>query len=840
VAGSPHRPPYQHDPHAVLTRCIACDAVHSSVRSIAVTVTAAAAGTAARAAGANRVIEHRQPFGGGRSHEGGAARLRPRALFVIPVLGIAVLVALWIAIFARLAVEKDAALHEAGASAAILSTSLSQHTVKAIHQVDQITRFIKYEYEKAPDSFDLATTVDNAVVQGDSLMQVSLLDANGRLVASTADPEPQPVDLSSRDYFRVHERANTDRLYVGQPEKGRLPGHAMLEFTRRLNRPVGSFAGVVAVSEDPGYFTNDFYNNAAIGRDGVIAVVADNGTVLARRTGGGASSLAGNANAAGAAGGTWPVSAQASGIYADPIDHVTRIMSYRHVDGYPLGVLVGLSMDEELADYQHTRDVYLLMATFVSLAILSFFAVATGLISRTPGREAAQLVQYDPLTSLPNRYSTLQRLRHEVAQPGSVGRLAILLIDLDNFKTVNDTLGHNAGDVVLQMGAARLADAIGHAGALSRIGGDEFAVIAKGDDIEARAVALAESVSTAFTHPFDVRGSTFVLHASTGIALHTVEHESEIDLLKKADLAMYAAKEAGRNGFRFYSPKLGHRADHQMKWEQQLRVALGEGQIFLAYQPKIDLRRRCITGFEALARWNHPQYGLVAASEFIPVAESTGLIVPIGDFVIHTACAQLAQWQREGLDTLTLAVNISAVQFWRGDLVETVAHAIESAGVDARRLELEITETAMMEYPDLVSEKLHALRRLGVRVALDDFGTGYSSLSHLSRFKVDTLKVDRSFVQAIPADRSVCVMVSAIVNLARSLGLTVVIEGTETDEQVTWLSALGPIEAQGFLFSRPVPVADVPALIRRYGICGVDMAASRRELQPERADDAPA
>jgi EAL domain-containing protein (putative c-di-GMP-specific phosphodiesterase class I) len=208
--------------------------------------------------------------------------------------------------------------------------------------------------------------------------------------------------------------------------------------------------------------------------------------------------------------------------------------------------------------------------------------------------------------------------------------------------------------------------------------------------------------------------------------------------------------------------------------------------------------------------------------------------------VIRTACAQLGAWQRDGLDTLTLAVNISAVQFWRGDLYETVAHAIESTGIDAHRLELEITETAMMEYPDLVSEKIHALKRLGVRVALDDFGTGYSSLSYLSRFKIDTLKVDRSFVQAIPADHSVCVMVSAIVNLARSLGLTVVVEGTETEEQVAWLSALGPIEAQGFLFSRAVPVTDVPALIERYGICGIDAIASRRELQPERADDASA
>jgi EAL domain-containing protein (putative c-di-GMP-specific phosphodiesterase class I) len=257
-----------------------------------------------------------------------------------------------------------------------------------------------------------------------------------------------------------------------------------------------------------------------------------------------------------------------------------------------------------------------------------------------------------------------------------------------------------------------------------------------------------------------------------------------------------------------------------MQWEQQLRVALSENQLFLVYQPKIDLARRCITGFEALVRWNHPQQGVIAASEFIPVAESTGLIVPIGDFVINTACKQLAAWQRDGYESLSLAVNISAVQFWRGDLYETVSRAIEETGIPAHRLELEITETAMMEYPDLVSEKIVALKRLGVGIALDDFGTGYSSLSYLNRFSVDTLKVDRSFVQAIPADRSVCVMVSAIVNLARSLGLTVVVEGTETEEQIAWLSALGNIEAQGYLFSRPVPVDGIPALLERFGVCG--------------------
>ncbi|HLX03105.1 MAG TPA: EAL domain-containing protein [Trinickia sp.] len=745
-----------------------------------------------------------------------ASGSHPRALLAIPFLGILVLILLWTVIFARLSVEKESTYREAMASAAILSAALEQHTIKAIHQVDQITRFVKYEFEKNPNHFDLTTTVQKGVVQSDTLVQVSLIDEHGTLVANTAEENPKRIDLSDREHFKVHEHENDDSLYISKPVLGRVSRQWTLQMTRRLNHPDGSFAGVVVVSEDPNYFTSDFYNNAAIGKYGVIAVISDNGAVLARHTGS-AKDVPGTFSATGA----YPVSEHVSGTYVDPIDGITRIVSYRHIDGYPMGVLVGLSQAEEFADYNHTRNVYLLMAGFISLAMLGFFAVATGLIGKLLGRERemTHLVEYDLLTGLRNRYATLQSLRHDVGQAANVGRLALLFIDLDNFKTVNDTLGHNAGDIVLQMTAARLSDAVADAGTLSRIGGDEFVVVLKGSDVERHAVELAEKVSGSFERPFDVRGTSFVLHASIGIALYSVANESEIDLLKKADLAMYSAKDAGKNCYQFYSPHLSHRADHLMKWEQQLRVALAENQLFLVYQPMVDLSRRCITGFEALARWNHPQHGVIAANEFIPIAESTGLIVPIGDYVVRTACQQLARWQSDGYDSLSLAVNISAVQFWRGDLYETVSRAIEETGIPAHRLELEITETAMMEYPELVSEKIIALKRLGVRVALDDFGTGYSSLSYLNRFSVDTLKVDRSFVQAIPGDRSVCVMVSAIVNLARSLGLKVVVEGTETEEQIAWLSALGRIEAQGFLFSRPVPADGIPALLERFGVC---------------------
>ncbi|KAF1029104.1 MAG: putative signaling protein [Burkholderia plantarii] len=761
-----------------------------------------------------------------------ARKTRRRALFAIPLLGMIALALLWAVIVVRLSVEKDSAYREAAASAAILSTALEQHTIKAIHQVDQITRFVKFEFEKSPEHFNLSSTVEKGVVPSDTLIQVSLLDAEGRLVSNTTEPHPKPLDLSDREHFKVHAAHNDDDLYISRPVLGRVSGQWTLQMTRRLNGPDGTFAGVVVVSEDPSYFTSDFYNNAAIGKDGVIAVVSDTGAVLARRTG-----SSENAPGAFSASGVYPVAERVSGTYSDPIDGTLRIVAYRHLEGYPLGVLVGLSQAEELSDYNHTRNVYLLMTSFITLAMLAFFGVATGLIGKLLGRERemTQLAEFDLLTGLANRYATLRALRNDVALPSSLTRLAILFIDLDNFKTVNDTLGHNAGDVVLQMTAARLSDAVGDEGSLARIGGDEFVVVVKGEDTERRAVQLAESIISMFGEPFEVRSSTFVLHASIGIALHSVANESEIDLLKKADLAMYSAKDAGKNCYQFYAPHLSHRADHLMRWEQQLRVALADNQLFLAFQPKIDLTSRTIAGFEALVCWDHPEHGVIPASEFISIAESTGLIVPIGNFVIQTACRQLARWRDEGHGALTLAVNISPVQFWRGDLIETISRAIAETGIAAPRLEIEITETAMMEYPELVSDKINALKKLGIRIALDDFGTGYSSLSYLHRFAVDTLKVDRSFVQAIPADRSVCVMVSSIIHLASALGLTVVVEGTETDEQVAWLAALGPIQAQGFLFSRAVPADGIAALIGRFGVLGAtDTPAERTPPAPGR------
>ncbi|WP_347554754.1 EAL domain-containing protein [Robbsia sp. KACC 23696] len=774
---------------------------------------------------------------------------RKWALFAIPALGIVLLAILWSVIGTRLSVEHRSVSADSAASADILASALEQHTVKAIHQIDQITRFIKFEFEKDPAHFNLDLAFSQGLVPPDVLLQVSLIDANGKMLEAVSTRPGQrgitvtsgaktPVDVSDREHFRYHVTHDNDELFISKPVLGRASGQWTLQFTRRLNDAANQFDGIVVVSVDPRYFTSDFYNTAALGESGVIAVISDDGTVLSRQTGNH------DPEHRFTAGVRYPEPQHLSGQIEDPVDNVARIVAYRHIVGYPLGIMAGLAVNDELAAFNHTRNVYLMMTAFISAAIIVFLFYVWLLMRKLMQREQEMrlLAETDILTGLPNRYQSLRMLRREVLPLENVGRIALLMVGLDNFKTINDSLGHGAGDQVLIKTAGRLGDLSARLSSevliLARSGGDAFLIAIKGPAVREESALLAEAIAEALQPPFTVRGIPLVLNASVGIALYMENGENEADLLKKADLAMYSAKEAGKACYQFYSPHLARRADRLMKWEQQLRVALSQKQFFVEYQPIFNLQDRRIVGFETLLRWHHPDQGLILAGDFIPIAESTGLILPLGDFALDAACSQLSLWRAQGFEALTLAVNVSSVQFWRGDLVDTVRRALDKYNVPPGQLELEITETAMIEYPELVSDKITALKALGVRIALDDFGTGYSSLSYLHRFPVDTLKIDRSFVHAIPNDRSVCSMISAIVGLAKSLGLTVVVEGIENDEQAEWLSRLGSLDAQGFLFSRPLRAEAALEALRHIGISGTELPgpATDAAASPEVSD----
>ncbi|RPH41313.1 MAG: EAL domain-containing protein [Burkholderiales bacterium] len=431
--------------------------------------------------------------------------------------------------------------------------------------------------------------------------------------------------------------------------------------------------------------------------------------------------------------------------------------------------------------------------------------------------EIQRLAYYDPLTGLPNRRLLTDRLRQAVAAVIRGGRHgAVLCVDLDDFKRVNDTRGHPAGDEVLLQAAARIRDCVRTEDTVARLGGDEFVVVLERLEGDARQAAAhadeaAQRLMTVLGRPFDITDMRFHSSASIGVAMFgTVDVRAE-DVLMHADSAMYRAKAAGRGTIRFYDPAMQVALQTRAALETDLRRALSEGQLRLAYQAQVEGSGRTV-GAEVLLRWQHPVRGQVPPMDFIPLAEETGLIVPIGQWVLETACTQLAGWARNAKTrALRLSVNVSARQFRQPDFVQRVERALSDSGADPSRLRLELTESLLLDNINDCIAKMQSLQAVGVGFSLDDFGTGYSSLSYLKRLPLEELKIDRSFIRDIATDPSDAVIVQTIIGMARNLGLTVIAEGVETAEQLAFLDRHGCGAFQGWYFGRPVPLPDFEA-----------------------------
>jgi diguanylate cyclase (GGDEF)-like protein/PAS domain S-box-containing protein len=428
--------------------------------------------------------------------------------------------------------------------------------------------------------------------------------------------------------------------------------------------------------------------------------------------------------------------------------------------------------------------------------------------------QIAYQASHDALTGLPNRSLFYERLTQTLALARRHGtRLAVLFLDLDQFKVVNDTLGHAAGDRLLIEIAGRLEHTVRETDTVARVGGDEFTFLLPDVSEGADAARTAQKILDAVAQPLDVDGHRLYVTTSIGISLFPADGEEAAALLSSADIAMYRAKDLGRNGFQLSNPAMNAKSMARLTLERDLRLALERGELTLVYQPQAGVVSGQVLGVEALLRWNHPERGLVAPGEFIAVAEETRLILPLGEWVLRTACEQARRWQAEGGPPLRVAVNLSALQFRQQNLVSTVAATLRDTGLDPGCLVLEITESAAMLNTDLTTEVLAELRGMGLRIAIDDFGTGHASLSYLKQFPIDALKIDRGFVADMEASREGTAIVTAIIGLAHGLGVAVIAEGVESESQLRLLAARGCDEYQGFLLSRPLAPAIVPGFL---------------------------
>lgn len=427
------------------------------------------------------------------------------------------------------------------------------------------------------------------------------------------------------------------------------------------------------------------------------------------------------------------------------------------------------------------------------------------------------LAHIDPVTGLPNRHAFNEYLATALGRVDqSGGCVGLLLLDLDNFKIVNDTLGHHSGDALLKLVAKRLMECLRGGDVICRIGGDEFAVVLEPSAMPgtSNAAGVAEKVLNVLAAPFDIEDHEIYVTASVGISVYPDDAADLETLTRNADTAMYQAKGSGKNAFEQFHPEFDHRVQKRLSLETKLRKALERGELLLYYQPQVSLRDGRLVGLEALLRWKHPELGLVNPAEFIPVAEDSGLIVPIGRLVLRTACRQVAQWRDAGLGAIPVSVNLSARQTRDPQLVHDIIGALREFDIPPSQLELEITETVLM---DNVHENVDLLNRLqteGIRLSIDDFGTGYSSMAYLKRFPIDQVKIDRTFVRDIPGDGDDEAITTAIIAMAHSLGLSVVAEGVETEDQINFLRDAGCDIMQGYYFAEPRPPEQVAAFLR--------------------------
>ncbi len=712
--------------------------------------------------------------------------------------GLALIVSFWMAAL-TLVYQDRAALHfQVERDAGNLALVFEQYVSHAAADIDRDLLLLRWVRGTAPASVEWQDILAQDFVSNRETAQTSVIDASGYMIASSALLRPPtPVWLGDREHFVAQRDSPDDRLFISKPVLGRVSGKWSVQFSRKFTDAVGRFAGVLVISLDAPRLAHK-YGDLNLGDDGGVALVGDDGVTRA-----------------------------GSGVFAEllgkpfvpPLDDAKPnrrsarakpenlsglVTVERKVEGAPLKVVVAAPNEANNPRWIARRYEYYAVALVASvIAIFVTFAVAI----RRQRSEAhiLYLARFDSLTNLANRRQLTESLNAVFALPVGERAYALHIIDLDRFKSVNDTYGHPFGDALLRQVADRIVALARPSDIVVRLGGDEFAILQSIRFARVEPQALAQRLCKELAEPFDVGGAKVVIGATVGVSSAAEDANSGSELLKAADLALYSAKADDKGGYRFYDTRMGRAVLERSDIEAGLRTAIDNEELRLFYQPIVDLGDHRTIGYEALIRWIRPEHGMVSPVDFIPVAEETGLIVKIGDWVLQRACADVAASPSTG----RIAVNCSPIQFELSDVAESVRSALKRSGLAPDRLEIEITETALMKNNQRVVDQLRRLRAIGVRVSLDDFGTGFSILSYLERFPITTIKIDKSFVQKLGRREGARATVRAIIELASSYGMTALAEGVETEAQMKALIELGCAHAQGYLFGKPRPINEV-------------------------------
>ena len=749
-------------------------------------------------------------------------QLATEPYILFPLVAVVALAAIWGTTLIQIRDERAAAAHATATSSHELVELYETQVVRALREIDLTLKLVKYAYERGGKESVLQELKARSLLPPELLFVVSIADRKGNVVASTG--RAGMPNIASQNLSQSRDRTNA--IEVNRPQQDPVSGEWTLVFSRRLDAADGSYGGIVMISVAAAYFVSG-YEASQLGRHGLLAVIGTDGIIRARRSG--ETISAGGIADYGALVMHAPDEAKSeTSLQTDAWDGVRRYISARRLYGFPLAVIVGLSADEQMAPMRRAERSDLWRAAGVSLLLILILGVMARMswqlvLSRRRTVEehvhataqAQHLAHHDSLTLLPNRGLFNKLLGRSIKQAHRHKRqLALLFLDLDHFKNINDTLGHEAGDQLLQEVAARLEACVRDSDTVARLGGDEFVVLLLEIDVEKYVATVAQKILSAIARPFVLAGQESRVTASIGISTYPQDGLDEQTLTRNADSAMYQAKEEGKNQFRFYSGKLNASALERLELESGLRHALERNEFQLHYQAKRNVRDGRITGMEALLRWQHPALGTVAPMRFIPVAEETGLIVPLGRWVLRTACVQNVAWQAQGLPHLSMAVNLTPRQFYDEGLLPDLAAILQASAMDGRLLELEIHESLLMHDVEKTLSILTGLKGMGIRIAIDDFGIGYSSLSSLRQFPLDTIKIDRSLIRDVAHVHHDKDLAAAIIAMGRTLSLNVVAQGVETKEQADFLRQKDYGEFQGFYLNKPMPADEVAELLR--------------------------